>query len=284
VTPVNPRHGYGASLSDTVCIRGILRSFDYAAIVMRYSNLLNRMSACATSKASLWWLLVVVLAGLIALLSQSAAGQSERGDEIIVQALALKPNLDAGRRLYEDRCVSCHGDQGWGNVSEVIPALAGQLSIYVIKQLVDISEAQRIAPEMHRIIATKEMTRTQSLRDVAGYIETLTPNSAPELGDGKQLDVGKRYYEGLCAFCHGEQGGGNESHATPALRRQNYSYLLMQMRSLSAGHRYSVDIEISNSLAQLQFEKLQAIADYVARLPAAGRSSQPANNAVSEKR
>ena len=71
----------------------------------------------------------------------------------------------------------------------------------------------------------------------------------------------------MCAYCHGAQGGGNEAHATPALRRQNYAYLLMQMRQLAVGHRYSVDLEIAESLADLSLDQLTAIADYASRLP-----------------
>ena len=102
---------------------------------------------------------------------------------------------------------------------------------------------------------------------MASYVGSLDPNPRPETGDGKQLALGKRYYQGLCAYCHGAQGGGNEARATPALRRQNYSYLLMQMRDLSSGHRYTVDETILATLQELSYEQLTAIADYAARLP-----------------
>ena len=87
------------------------------------------------------------------------------------------------------------------------------------------------------------------------------------MGDGKDLVAGKRYYAGLCAFCHGSSAEGNEKHATPSLRNQHYSYLLMQTRGLAVGHRYSVPIEVIQVLEELPYEQMTAIADYLSRLP-----------------
>lgn len=222
-----------------------------------------------------------------AMLASLAAGQDVRSTELIERALQAKPDVAAGKKIYSEHCIACHGAQGHGNADEVIPALAGQLPIYVIKQLVDLSERSRTSADMHRIAARKPLTTPQGLRDIATYLGTLDPNPKPETGDGTQLALGKRYYQGLCAYCHGAQGGGNEAHATPALRRQHYSYLLMQMRDLSADHRYSVDIAIVDTLQQLSYDQLSAIADYASRLPIAGsslvdseqRPSQPARPA-----
>lgn len=213
------------------------------------------------------WLLIAVAIVLLILLWRSAAAQTQRNVDIIERTLQLQPDVGNGRKLYREHCASCHGADAWGNADSVIPELAGQLPIYVIKQLADLAEGQRTAPEMHRVVAMKPLNTLQAVRDIASYLGTLDPNPKPELGDGLQLALGKRHYQGLCAYCHGAQGGGNETHATPALRRQHYSYLLMQMRSLANGHRYSVDIEISALLEALSFEQMTAIADYAARLP-----------------
>lgn len=209
---------------------------------------------------------------IASILAGPAAGQDVRSTEIIERALQARPDTTAGKKIYSEHCIVCHGAQGFGNADQVIPALAGQLPIYVIKQLVDLSERSRTSAEMHRIAAKKPLTSPQALRDIATYLGTLDPNPKPETGDGAQLAMGKRYYQGLCASCHGAQGGGNEAHATPALRRQHYSYLLMQMRDLSADHRYSVDIAIVDALQQLSYDQLCAIADYASRLPMAGSS------------
>lgn len=228
--------------------------------------------------------LLVLAIALVSLLANPAAGQDARSTDLIERAMRAKPDTQAGEKIYREHCAGCHGEQAYGNADQVIPALAGQLPIYVIKQLVDLAEGGRASAEMHRISAKKPLTTPQGLRDIATYLGTLDPNPKPETGDGEQLAVGKRYYDGLCAYCHGAQGGGNEAHATPALRRQHYSYLLMQMRDLAAEHRYSVDVAIVDTLQRLSHDQLSAIADYASRLPMAGstlvdseqRASQPA--------
>lgn len=197
----------------------------------------------------------------------SAAAQSRRGVEIIEQSLAAKANIAAGERLFEEHCSACHGERALGDPKAGAPALAGQIPLYVIKQLVDMAERERDVPEMHRVVSRKELSRPQGIADVAAYIGRLPPNSSPEVGDGTELALGKRYYQGLCAFCHGEQGAGDEQHATPALRGQHYSYLLAQMRELANMHRYSVDVAIVEALDGLSFAQMQAVADYTARLP-----------------
>lgn len=209
-------------------------------------------------------LLTIVLAPMTGGL---AMAQTFRSEKLIDEALHVQPDLVAGQKLYKEHCASCHGKQAYGNANDVIPSLASQLPIYLIKQFVDMAEGERASTDMHRVTARKSLTTPQAIGNLARYLGSLDPNPKPETGDGKQLATGKRYYQGLCAFCHGAQGGGNEAHATPALRRQNYSYLIMQMRELSADHRSSVDPSIVEMLQQLSLEKFSAIADYASRLP-----------------
>lgn len=205
--------------------------------------------------------------GCMTMLGVPVNAQEFRRDELVLQALHAERNIKVGKKLYREQCASCHGKKAYGNASDVIPSLASQLPIYLIKQFVDIAEGERASTDMHRITARKSLTTPQAIGNLAHYLGSLDPNPKPETGDGSQLATGKRYYQGLCAFCHGEQGGGNEAHATPALRRQNYSYLLMQMRELSADHRLSVSAEIVDMLQQLTYEQFMAIADYASRLP-----------------
>jgi cytochrome c553 len=213
------------------------------------------------------WLTIALIATILVLAGRSAAAQTKRGIEVIELAMALEPNLRHGGEIYEQHCESCHGKTALGNVAAVIPALAGQIPLYLVKELIDLADGNRSLPEMHRVAARKSLTKPQALRDVATYLGKLPPNSRPEVGDGAQLGRGKQFYDGLCAFCHGSQGEGNAEHATPSLQRQHYSYLLAQMRQMAVGHRYSVDIVVIEKLEALPFEYLEAIADYAARLP-----------------
>jgi cytochrome c553 len=218
-------------------------------------------------RKSVVWVALAVAAVALALAAYTAAAQTERATALIESALALRGDVANGKSLYEGLCASCHGAQAFGGGEPVTPALAGQLQVYLIKQLVDFAEGDRSAPEMHRIVALKRITSPQAMRDLATYMQRLAPNPRPEVGDGKDLAAGRRYYDGLCAACHGASGEGNEKHATPSLQHQHYSYLLMQSRRLAVGHRYSVPVEVIQVLEKLPFEQMTAIADYVSRLP-----------------
>jgi cytochrome c553 len=227
----------------------------------------HSMAAVCRDRSLLWWLLLALVAVVVVLLlGEPAIAQTRRSVELVDRALELRPDTARGLALYQKHCASCHGVDAYGGTDIVVPALAAQLPVYIIKQLADIAEGQRTAPEMHRVVATKPMSTPQALRDVASYLGSLHPNSTPELGDGTKLAIGKRNYQILCSSCHGRQGAGHEGHATPALRGQNYAYLLMRMRDIATGHGSTLDITVTESLEQLTYEQLTALADYASRL------------------
>ena len=208
-------------------------------------------------------------------LGATAAGQSDRSNQSIEAALQLTPDLRNGKQLYLELCSACHGRSARGTPSTVVPALAGQIPLYLIKQMVELSEGIRSDRTMHRQLARKEVTSEQAIADIAGYVSKLPVEATPQRGDGVNLDSGKKYYDGLCAFCHGSQGQGNAAHATPMLAHQHYSYLLLQMKDLNQGHRYSVDVVVMDALQALDAETLRAVADYASRLPGADASAKP---------
>jgi cytochrome c553 len=51
--------------------------------------------------------------------------------------------LDLGRRLYLARCEGCHGARGQGSGSDVVPRLAGQHYVYLLRQFHDALEGRR---------------------------------------------------------------------------------------------------------------------------------------------
>jgi cytochrome c553 len=216
---------------------------------------------------SRWLWTAVLLAMLLLLWGLSAAGQTQRGNEIVQRALMAEPDDAAGAALYKEICSACHGRQAHGNPDTVTPVLAGQLQRYLIKQFVDFAESDRSGPEMHRVAALKKLTTPQAMRNLASYLSGLPRPSTVEIGDGKQLVIGKRVYESVCAECHGTEAEGDVTFGVPALQRQHYSYLLSQARSLAVGHRYSVDISVIELLEALSFDQLTAVADYISRLP-----------------
>lgn len=227
------------------------------------------------------WLFIVLLVAVLALCGRSASAQDNRVEETITGALALDPDPIEGAHLYRKHCANCHGRKAYGDSKSVTPALAGQITPYLIKQLADVAEGYRELPEMHREIARAELSTLQTVRDVATYLNTLPPLTKPQLGDGKQLVLGARIYKSVCAECHGVQGEGNETDNVPVLRGQHYSYLLRQARQLTSDHRYGVDISVILLLGALSLEQLTAVSDYISRLPA---SAEPESVAEAHAR
>jgi len=68
-------------------------------------------------------------------------------------------------------CATCHGEQAQGNGA--FPRLAGQHAPYLLKQMLVIQNALRVAPVMHGVI--KQLTRDQMLA-VASYLESIGPS------------------------------------------------------------------------------------------------------------
>jgi cytochrome c553 len=224
-------------------------------------------TACCDGSLLAWLLLALtVLVVLVMFAAEPAIAQTRRSVEVLDRALELEPDTIRGRASYQEHCAGCHGVTAHGDAAAVVPALAGQLPIYIIEQLANIAEGQRTAPEMHRVVATKAMSTPQALSDVAGYLGSLDRNEEPEHGEGTKLAIGKRKYQALCSSCHGRRGAGHPINGTPALRGQNYAYLLMRMRDIATGHGATVDVTVAESLEQLTYDELTALADYTSRL------------------
>jgi cytochrome c553 len=195
-----------------------------------------------------------------------AHAQSKRVIGVISLALALEPDRAHGQQIYAKHCATCHGRGGEGNPEAVTPILSGQVLTYLLKQLADMSEADRDVTEMHRLMARPELGTPQSLRDVATFLNSLAVTTVPQRGDGGRLLVGERIYKSACLSCHGKEAEGDFASAVPALRGQHYSYLMMQVRQMAVGHRYSVDPEVIGLLEALSRDELSAVSDYLSRL------------------
>jgi cytochrome c-type protein NapC len=53
-------------------------------------------------------------------------------------------NVEKGRRFYRKECAGCHGDQGQGDQSRKIPQLTGQYSIYLMRQIDNFRNGDRL--------------------------------------------------------------------------------------------------------------------------------------------
>ena len=208
-----------------------------------------------------------VAAGTAVLFCATAAIASPtRVDQLVRNALQLEPNASHGAALYLQNCARCHGQGAIGDPRNVVPALAAQREAYLIKQLADFTELERESPEMHAVVARSSLSEPQTLADIAAYISHLPPLQIPETADGRGVELGEAVFHEQCASCHAEDARGDDDGFVPSLRDQHYSYLVREMRALSASHRLNVDADLVRFIDSLDTEEMTAVADYLSRL------------------
>ncbi len=81
-------------------------------------------------------------------------------------------NLTLGKKIYEKRCIQCHGDQGQGNNDAFFPSLKGQHHAYLLRQLKWIREGYR--KNANEVMVTEVKALSDSELDaVADYLSRL---------------------------------------------------------------------------------------------------------------
>jgi cytochrome c oxidase cbb3-type subunit 3 len=201
-----------------------------------------------------------------ALASEHASASPERADELVYNALQLEPNVERGGLLFAEHCAQCHGSDAVGRATFGSPSLAGQRRAYTIKQLADFAELERKSDVMHRVVSRPPVAEPQAWADLAAYLNSLAPTSASKTGDGRQMALGKTIFLEQCASCHQEDGRGDDDGFVPSLRNQHYSYLLRQIRNITASHRTNIDEGMVRFLDELDKKESAAVADYLSRM------------------
>src|SRR5688572_12386935 len=153
---------------------------------------------------------IAMVLSVLGAVGPSAHAAQERVDELLQTTMNLEPNLARGRALYERECSACHGPNAFGNAEQLVPALAGQRRAYLIKQLADFTELDRIATQMHRVVARKAFREPQSWMDVASYLNGLPVNVTPETGNGEMVSLGEALFDQWCASCHEVDARGDD--------------------------------------------------------------------------
>lgn len=216
--------------------------------------------------------------------SATVAAEAERAEQLTRIALDLDANAERGAKLYRAQCAGCHGSAAQGNARRLIPALANQRRAYIVKQLADFIEGDRIATQMHEVVSRGEIDRPQAWADLALYLNNLPPPKRAQTGDGKFLELGEASYEQWCSSCHEEDGRGDDDGFVPSVRNQHYRYLLKETRNLAAGHRFNIDEDLRRFLNSLKPDEQQGIADYMSRMqgPLKDRARMNTDGTVSD--
>lgn len=148
-------------------------------------------------------------------------------------------NVNHGKDDYK-LCASCHGFDGAGNQLVNAPALAGQESWYLQRQIHNFRVGIRgvVSSDTHgqsMALMTKGLTSDQTIVDIVAYIGTL-PAANPDstiAGDEKN---GRDQYA-TCAACHGTNAEGNAMLNAPALVTLDDWYQLRQLQLFRDGSR-----------------------------------------------
>ena len=185
-----------------------------------------------------------------------------------VAAQMYPPGADErvpGEELYR-ACGFCHGAQGQGRQRLDAPALAGMEAWYVERQLHNLKERVRgLHPEdlpgLQMSIVTGMLRNDATIKNVAAYIETLTPGAPRESRPNgvllplerpfqwesqyAQLDTpapgdsvrGQGAYDAFCALCHGAHAEGIEALGGNKLTDLPDWYLARQLMYFRDGVR-----------------------------------------------
>lgn len=215
-----------------------------------------------------------IAASLLVTALASGAGAAVAGSaaDLFSQAMAVTPDAEHGKILYLKHCRACHGAHAWGDGPREIPALAGQRQRYVVEQLAWFATGERQGSEMHgpamqETLRAPDLNRPQAIGDLAAYLSHAARNPRPDHAEGHALEDSSRgVYTKACSGCHGGDGEGSDTDATPGIGGQHYGYLLAQLRAFASGRSAhpAAGIDFSSGMSA---EQQRALADYISRLP-----------------
>jgi cytochrome c553 len=207
----------------------------------------------------------ILLGALLGALGILSAAPAPAWDEEHEPAMALAPNLQNGRMIYEV-CAICHTPMGWGMQHGRYPQIAGQHPNVTIKQLTDIRQGTRENPTMYPFSQMAILQNPQNIADVAAYIAKLPMTAQNTVGPGLDLDHGKKIYKDHCVKCHGANGEGENKDLQPRIQGQHFEYLLRQFYWIKEGRRRNADKDMVKQIRGFSDRDIVAVVDYVSRL------------------
>jgi cytochrome c553 len=217
---------------------------------------------------------------LIMLLPSGVSAVSPLQQELAAVNRSI-PNLDQGAEVFRI-CATCHGPEGGGTLDGQVPRIAGQHTSVLRKQLLDYRYDRRWDLLMENIARRHDLPNAQAIADVTAYIGGIDREPPIGKGDGRRLQQGAASYAQLCRGCHGVAARGNAAHAVPRLAGQHYDYLRRQIYDAVDGRRPNFSPAHIRLLARLDYEDIQAIADYLSRLDSESTRSGSKTDQVME--
>ena len=165
---------------------------------------------------------------------------------------------DVGDRLIP--CLACHGDEGT-SATPGVPSLGGQPAPFLLIQLYQFREKQRVAVPMN------EFAKDLNDDDLAAFSDALAKLPSPKLptsgGVADRLERGKAAADKhRCGSCHNPDMSGHDQ--IPRIGGQREEYLLRTLRDYKSGKRSAYDpamIEVARAMSD---DEIKDAAHYMA--------------------
>lgn len=185
-------------------------------------------------------------------------------------AVSGKTITEKGNAKGAIACMTCHGDQGQGNVAAGYPYLAGQPAGYIARQLQDFAAKKRINPVMAPFASALSK---DEINAVAAYYSKLTAPTPVDsainnktLSQGEALATQGKWSEGVpaCYQCHGDRGQGIAPNF-PAISGQPSAYLKKQLLHWKNNERNNDPVGLMQAIvSRLTAEDIDAVSQYLA--------------------
>jgi cytochrome c oxidase cbb3-type subunit III len=132
------------------------------------------------------------------------------------QAVAL------GRSIFANTCATCHGSSaqgaiGYPNLTDAVWHWGGEPE-RILETVLDGREG--VMPEWGTVLTG--MGGEVAVDAVAAYVQVMGMEKIP--ANDVLAHQGRKYYEGVCAACHGVDGKGNPSMGAPDLTDDYWLY------------------------------------------------------------
>lgn len=82
-------------------------------------------------------------------------------------------DAERGKVLFK-KCVSCHGQDGYGKKSQKAPLIAGQFDWYVKDQIMQIRDEVRVNKNTKKMYPFVKKLSDNEIEDLAAYISSMS--------------------------------------------------------------------------------------------------------------
>ena len=218
----------------------------------------------------------------------------------------LQGNGDSGKTSYAT-CIACHGLEGEGNKLLNAPKIAGLQDWYIARQLQSFKKGVRGSHEkdvygMQMRPMAMALADDDTINNVALYVSTFKEKAQPAISQTAKISTaesasvsvtsstenGKNLY-GVCASCHGPDGGGNKALNAPRISGQKAWYVARQLANFKSGIRGSHEKDIYGqqmrpmSMTLANDQMIADVSDYVSTLKSPASSPTIKGDAAAGK-